>query len=728
MVARIREALEPFFVGPGGQRMTQDEISRQREIASALMQRGNPAFNNAGWLGAIGRGAEGLYSGWSDRQASQAEQTNATENQDMLSRVLGSFGGGTGDGSLGGSPATSTSMVTAPAPDIASARVAQAHGGAFDGDLRSGIISTAEAIGADPIDLATAISYETAGTFDPLKKGPTTQWGQHRGLIQFGEPQAAQHGVDWNDPLGSQLGPNGAVANYFRSSGFQPGMSGLDLYSTINAGAPGRYNRSDANNGGAPGNVRDKWENQMAGHRQKALSLIGDYAPGGAVAANEAMAGGDLAAQAVQNWAAQNYAPEGVTVAETPDQIMAAEQAMASPEFAAPPMAEPRMIQDVPVADIAASLTGANVNPDIPMMGGGGGGGFLPTQPQQQPQRQTGGFDPELIQLLSSPYTDSNTRQIAMSLLGQQMQQADPMRQMQLERGRLELEQMRNPQSEFDQRAAAARAYGLDPQSPAFQSFVLGGGLPSPASPQSAIAKLQSDLNSGLITPEQYALGTSKIGSNVNVTTNVGGENLTPGQKKIDESFADTYLQWQGGGYADSAKQLDQLNESLGIIENAARDGRNISGVIGTLPNAVQPFINPEGTVAREGVEEVVQRSLREILGAQFTEKEGERLIARAYNPALPPQENAKRVRRLIGQIQGMAESRQEMVDFFDENGTLRGYKGRRPVLSSLENIESEWEREDKREGRTMADEDVPEGIDPADWEYMTPEDRKRFQ
>lgn len=141
--------------------------------------------------------------------------------------------------------------------------------------LRAGIIETANAIGADPLDLATAISYETAGTFDPTKPGPTTQWGQHRGLIQFGEPQAIQYGVDWNDPLGSQLGADGAIADYFRQNGYQPGMSGLDLYSTINAGAPGRYSASDAQNGGAPGSVADKWNNQMDGHRAKARALLG---------------------------------------------------------------------------------------------------------------------------------------------------------------------------------------------------------------------------------------------------------------------------------------------------------------------------------------------------------------------------------------------------------------------------------------------------------------------
>lgn len=146
---------------------------------------------------------------------------------------------------------------------------------AFGGDLKSGIAATAQSLGVDPVDLATAISYETAGTFDPKKAGPTTQWGQHRGLIQFGEPQAKKYGVNWDDPIGSQLGENGAVANYLRDTGVKPGMGLLDIYSAINAGGVGRYNRSDANNGGAPGNVRDKVEQQMAGHRAKAQAMFG---------------------------------------------------------------------------------------------------------------------------------------------------------------------------------------------------------------------------------------------------------------------------------------------------------------------------------------------------------------------------------------------------------------------------------------------------------------------
>lgn len=137
------------------------------------------------------------------------------------------------------------------------------------------IVETAQALGMNPVDLATIISYETGGTFNPTQAGPTTQWGQHRGLIQFGEPQAREYGVDWNNPLNSQLGADGAVARYFKANGYKPGMGLLDAYSIVNAGAPGRYNASDANSGGAPGTVADKVNEQMAAHRARAERMLG---------------------------------------------------------------------------------------------------------------------------------------------------------------------------------------------------------------------------------------------------------------------------------------------------------------------------------------------------------------------------------------------------------------------------------------------------------------------
>lgn len=138
--------------------------------------------------------------------------------------------------------------------------------------LADAILQSAGRIGADPVDLATVISYETAGTFDPWKAGPTTQHGQHRGFIQWGEPQRQQFGVYRGMPDAEQML---AVEKYLTKAGYKPGMGILDMYSAINAGRVGRYGASDANNGGAPGTVADKVANQMGGHRTKAQQLLG---------------------------------------------------------------------------------------------------------------------------------------------------------------------------------------------------------------------------------------------------------------------------------------------------------------------------------------------------------------------------------------------------------------------------------------------------------------------
>jgi len=137
--------------------------------------------------------------------------------------------------------------------------------------LVQAIMGTAQRLGINPLDLATTMSYETAGTFDPWKRGPTTQWGQHRGLIQWGEPQRQKYGVYQGMPVDQQVAKAG---EYLRDAGVKPGMGLLDIYSAVNAGHVGRYNASDANNGGAPGTVRDKVTQQMAGHKANAERLL----------------------------------------------------------------------------------------------------------------------------------------------------------------------------------------------------------------------------------------------------------------------------------------------------------------------------------------------------------------------------------------------------------------------------------------------------------------------
>jgi len=131
--------------------------------------------------------------------------------------------------------------------------------------------ATAGRLGISPSDLLTAISYETGGKMSPSLWGGAG--GRYVGLIQAGPEEQQKYGFSPKQSVTEQMQ---SAENFLRDRGLKPGMGMLDLYSTINAGRPGLYNASDANNGGMPGTVYDKVATQMVGHRARANSLLGD--------------------------------------------------------------------------------------------------------------------------------------------------------------------------------------------------------------------------------------------------------------------------------------------------------------------------------------------------------------------------------------------------------------------------------------------------------------------
>jgi hypothetical protein len=137
--------------------------------------------------------------------------------------------------------------------------------------------ASAARLGMDPLDYANVISYETLGKFSPSIRGGAGN--RHIGLIQFGENEQRQFGAHQGQSFQEQLP---AVEKYLRSRGFKPGMNIYDLYSTINAGSPGRYGASDR-----PGSTVASHVSQMlGGHRQIAAKWLGEAytQPGGAPA------------------------------------------------------------------------------------------------------------------------------------------------------------------------------------------------------------------------------------------------------------------------------------------------------------------------------------------------------------------------------------------------------------------------------------------------------------
>lgn len=204
----------------------------------------------------------------------------------------------------------------------------------------------------------------------------------------------------------------------------------------------------------------------------------------------------------------------------------------------------------------------------------------------------------------------------------------------------------------------------------------------------SATRPILTDLGNGAFTRvTDPVTGESKIVENEDVknylaeqaalkakSKNINVLKITDAQKAADKDFAKDYNEFiVQGGLADVNKGLTQLEEAVEILETEGGTGVIEAGL---MPDWVQAVTNKSGLRAKELVTEVVQRNLRLVLGAQFTEKEGERLINRAFNPSLSEEENIKRIKRLGKSIYEAKNAKLAAARHYEQFGTLSNFKG----------------------------------------------------
>jgi len=165
-----------------------------------------------------------------------------------------------------------------------------------------------------------------------------------------------------------------------------------------------------------------------------------------------------------------------------------------------------------------------------------------------------------------------------------------------------------------------------------------------------------------------------------------GGVDLTPTEKVIDENFGKIAAEYVLNGAPQIQANLLNLSEKIRILEAGEI---NVSGKeIGLMSDSLKGIFQPEAASFIGDVRDIVFQSLREKLGAQFTEREGDRLVAAAFNSYLPEEMNIARLQRLYATIEEAARSKQDAINYFDENRTLQGYKATPinfdSILSSL--------------------------------------------
>jgi hypothetical protein len=348
---------------------------------------------------------------------------------------------------------------------------------------------------------------------------------------------------------------------------------------------------------------------------------------------------------------------------------------------------------------------GTDVAADTMAALGKGGGTVTPDQIAQGAMAQSAGQEPERPRgLLGNLFGNPDTMAALAMAFNSMRLNPDPNLAQVLSAQMKERRAERKDKAQRNSTAEWLRSMKMEDLARAVETGALTGAqavsLAKSGGSKDGTAAMQNYAEYNRILKEQGPEAAAQFlkmtgGKDINIDLSKG--ELSPGWKKIDEKFAETYNEWNTTGATDALKQSAQLRGVLADL----RAGKNLTGpVLGLQPDVIQSFLNPDALDARQKVEEVVQRNLRKILGAQFTKEEGERLIARSFDQRLSPEQNAARLEALLNQMDAAAQNTANMVKYFNENGTLRGYEGNQ-FSTSIAAFDQMFDTLDQRQGLT---------------------------
>lgn len=436
----------PFVWGQGGARMTPEEIAQQRKVAESLLASGmDYSPIKSPWQGAA-RVAQAILGGLESGEASAASKANAAESGKLIAALLGG----------GASPAATTDA--APAAPIASGAAVPAGqttipSGSIDPRLSAAISSAAGTSGVDPAYMTRLALVENGGKVEggsPLSSatGPfqfINSTAKKYGLTNPNDPAAAADAaarltLDNKAALTQALGREPTPGELYLAH--QQGAGGAAKL-LANPNAPVEQvigQTAAANNGAVPGmtagQFASKWTNKFADLGQPqvvdanaASPLDTAQYPAGPVGAPTAIAGN----------------AGGIPVVNG-DQSSPLDTAM----YPAGPVGAPMM---------AASGTADGVGPAVLPVNAQPVQGTLPTAqavqaaPAAAPSARPA-INTAIIQAMTSPYVDQQTKAIAGMLFKSQMdaqaKAADPLRRLQIQEAQTKLTPIGEPYKDTD--------------------------------------------------------------------------------------------------------------------------------------------------------------------------------------------------------------------------------------------------------------------------------------
>ncbi len=137
-------------------------------------------------------------------------------------------------------------------------------------------------------------------------------------------------------------------------------------------------------------------------------------------------------------------------------------------------------------------------------------------------------------------------------------------------------------------------------------------------------------------------------------------EKLIP---KVAEDYADFM---DKGGPLTATRKIRTFRNVLDKLESGEVETGQFTNLFGEL---VRKYVtDPEGMDAQQQVQKVIAETLKETLGAQFTEKEATQLLQRSYDPDLPSKFNIGRLKVAIQEITEQTDYRIRYFNQFAED------------------------------------------------------------
>lgn len=679
-------AFQPAFVwGQGGQRMTPEEIARQRQIVDALMGKTDTS-PVAHWTQGAARLVDALGTRLDESRLDRAAEQNAETNSSLMSALLGGVSGSSASPGTS-SPSVSSALTAGPAETPAgqaiNSRIASAHG-----DYESAL----------PVSFLSAVdSSEGAGAYDTLYghaqndvfSGVDVSTMPISEVLAFSDPSGAyaQHVQEQIGRVATPMGRHQIVGTTLRGAVEDLGIDPSTPFSPetqdrIAAHLAQQRIAGQTTMEGKINALRSEWHGFNNVPDSQMVQIVKDLEGGGSsVGAVNAMASGG-----------QGGLPEN------PSQG----QIVRGPDG--------QLYQNVEQLDGSWDWSRRAENFGA----------------AQQPVQvaQAGGINPAIVQALTSPYADDSTRQMASILLEQQLQANDPAAQLEMEIQREKLNQLRNPGPQELINAGRGRLYDPNTQqwltapdmgtdAPTVQTFydeTTGQSYKAQWNPSAG----EWERVGGTEAPSGMSLRTNPDGSVEFVQGAGAGQKLTEMQGK-DIGFYTRGM--------DANAQLQELGSELTDFTQQAA---------GNLPMGIGNYLrDPRFRQAKVAADQFLTALLRKDTGAAIVQSEFE-----IYGPMFLPmpgddpdtlrqKERAREVALLairsgLGTAEAIGEANRLALGLPEEQlpsftPSPSGKTSRDGEPTQLETLE-------------IDENTVPEGVDPEDWKYMSEEDRALFR